>query len=181
MAFLPDTHRTSPTDYKEIALKYANHTTVPASKSRAEIERLVLGYAGRDASFSYGQGMGKAMIFFVANGRRVKFVLPLPTYEEGKVASKRKRQRSEATKPQIEAWMDTEERRRWRSLLLAIKAKLETVQTGIFTFEEEFLSHIITGDDDKTIFEKLVSTEAGHKILPALDVKQITDGSRKHG
>lgn len=34
-------------------------------------------------------------------------------------------------------------RRRWRALALGIKGKLETVATGIQTFEEEFLANIV--------------------------------------
>jgi hypothetical protein len=34
-------------------------------------------------------------------------------------------------------------RQRWRALALAIKAKLEAVQSGITTFEEEFMAHVV--------------------------------------
>jgi len=46
-------------------------------------------------------------------------------------------------------------RQRWRALALAIKAKLEAVESGITGFEEEFLSHIIMADG-KTIGEHIV-------------------------
>ena len=36
-----------------------------------------------------------------------------------------------------------EVRRRWRALLLVIKAKLESVESGIETFEEAFASQIV--------------------------------------
>lgn len=41
-------------------------------------------------------------------------------------------------------------RQKWRCLALAIKAKLEAVESGIATFEEEFMSHIIL-PDGKTV------------------------------
>lgn len=147
--------------------KFANETTVSASRSRAEIEQLVFKYAGRDTNFSYGQIAGQAAIMFVAYGRRVKFTIPLPTEEEGKVAARRKGSSLEPTKERIEAWRDKEERRRWRALLLIIKAKLESVESKASTFDEEFLSRIIPDGGDKTIYERITST-AGElrKLLP---------------
>jgi hypothetical protein len=35
------------------------------------------------------------------------------------------------------------EEERWRALLLIVKAKLEAVDSGIVTFEQEFLPHIV--------------------------------------
>jgi hypothetical protein len=37
-------------------------------------------------------------------------------------------------------------RQRWRALALAIKAKLEAVESGIATFEEEFMAYIVLPD-----------------------------------
>ena len=34
-------------------------------------------------------------------------------------------------------------RQRWRALALVIKAKLESVETGVATFEEEFMANIV--------------------------------------
>ena len=34
-------------------------------------------------------------------------------------------------------------RQRWRALALVIKAKLEAVEAGIVTFEEEFAMHMV--------------------------------------
>lgn len=47
--------------------------------------------------------------------------------------------------------MDQEKRRKWRALSLAIKAKLESVRSGIATFEEEFLPHIVMPDGRRVI------------------------------
>ena len=35
------------------------------------------------------------------------------------------------------------ERQRWRALLLVIKAKLEAIESGISSFDEEFMSNIV--------------------------------------
>jgi hypothetical protein len=148
---------------------YAEHTTVPAENSRAEIERVICRYAGRDAEFSFGKMAGQAAILFVAHGRRVKFVVKLPTGAEAEIGAKRKNAAagSMVTESQKEAWIEQETRRRWRSLLLVIKAKLEFVASDITKFEEEFLAHIVV-EDGETIYEKIRVME-GKKLLPALE------------
>lgn len=101
---------------------YASDTIVPVSRSQEEIRKTLVRYGA--TGFMFGQGNGNAMMMFEAKSRRVKFVLPLPKNPE----SKRDQQL---------------ERTRWRCLLLAIKAKLECVASGITTFEQEFLAHIV--------------------------------------
>lgn len=85
-----------------------------------EIEGLLSRY-GADSFVSGWKGT-VAVLVFQAHGRRVKFDLDL----------------GEAN--------DSEKRRLWRCLLLAIKAKLEVVASGIATFEEEFMAHILLPD-----------------------------------
>lgn len=106
--------------------KYAENTKVPADQSRSEIEKTLARF-GAD-QFGYGTKEGSAVIVFRAHGRHVRFMLPLPTPKD--------RFNS------IEA-REKEVRRRWRSMAMCIKAKLESVATNIETFEESFLSNIV--------------------------------------
>jgi hypothetical protein len=46
-------------------------------------------------------------------------------------------------------------RQKWRALLLVIKAKLEAIDSGISTFEEEFMAHIVL-PNNLTIAENLL-------------------------
>jgi hypothetical protein len=46
---------------------------------------------------------------------------------------------------------ECEERRRWRCLLLNVKAKFEAVENQIVTFEEEFLAHIVVPGTGETV------------------------------
>jgi hypothetical protein len=108
---------------------------------------------------------------FVARGRRVKFLVPLPTMEEAEAGARRKNAASGSVVPdsQKEKWIEQESRRRWRSLLLSIKAKLEAVETGIASFDEEFLSRIVASDG-MTIYEKIQMLAAeGKRLLPVLE------------
>lgn len=74
----------------------------------------------------------------------------------------------ERTRAAIEKLVQTpEHRRRWRALLLGIKAKLEYVQSGIATFDEEFLAHIVI--DDRTVFDRIREAAGGGRpLLPPI-------------
>lgn len=122
--------------------RYAEGTEVAPEKSRAEIEGVVRRY-GAD-SFVSGFDGTQAMVMFRAHNRYVRFVLamPHPDDAEFKLDARKNLRTPEQRKKAAEA----EERRRWRALLLAIKAKLEVVESGIATFDEEFLAHVVLPD-----------------------------------
>lgn len=147
---------------------FAEGTEVPVAKTRGEIEGLVQKYGA--TQFSSGWTDKKAMIAFVCQGRLVRFTVDTPDDPWA---------RAQLIKLKNTGWWDkdripedrvkkaiaAEDRRRWRCLLLAIKAKLEIVEGGISTFEAEFLAHIVTADD-MTVYERLKALEAsGQKVL----------------
>ena len=97
-------------------------------------------------SFMFASDRTRAMIGFEADGRRVKFVLPLPDQNDRRFTHglrKGAKEEHERSDTQKAAAYEQEIRRRWRALALAIKAKLECVESGITTFEQEFLAHIV--------------------------------------
>ena len=105
---------------------------VPVERTQGEIRKTLEKYGA--TGFMFGQGNGHAMVIFEMKSRRVKFILPLPK------ANDKKGQQLE--------------RARWRCLLLAIKAKLECVTSGISTFENEFMAMIVM-PDGKTVSETI--------------------------
>lgn len=120
-------------------MKYAETTTVPSDRSRAEIERLLARYGA--SRFMYGWDLESAVIAFEMNSRRIQFRLPLPDKnadEFTQTPTGRKRAESQANEAYEQAV-----RQRWRALALVIKAKLEAVDAGITEFEDEFLAHIV--------------------------------------
>jgi hypothetical protein len=119
-------------------MAYAENTTVSVERSKAEIEQTVYRF-GADGYVS-GWQQNKAMIEFFARGRRVRFILELPI--EAKDFAKAAGGRSR-TAIQARSAMEQEQRRRWRSLALVVKAKLEAVESGIVEFEREFLAQIV--------------------------------------
>lgn len=122
--------------------RYAKNTSVSVEKSKAEIERLLQRY-GAD-QFISGWDQQQAYIMFRMADRQVKFVLPLPDKNDPEFTQTptgKKRTESNAW----EAW-EQGCRQRWRALALVVKAKLEAVETGITTFQDEFLAHILLPD-----------------------------------
>jgi hypothetical protein len=138
--------------------RYAEGTEVPVDRSKAEIERVLQKYGADE--FVYGIKAGRALIAFVAHGKQIRFVLPLPDPKDfQKTATGRVRKGGAVNEA-----FESELRRRWRALALVLKAKLEAVQTGIVTFEEEFLPYIVL-PGGQTI---------GEKIIPGLDAVYAT-------
>jgi len=111
--------------------QYARETSVPAERSRQEIEATLVKYGA--TGFAYGWQESGAIVAFEFKGRRMKFALPMPALGE----AERHPRESAADAQQREV------RRRWRSLALSIKAKLVTVTDGISTVETEFMGHIV--------------------------------------
>lgn len=150
-------------------MRYARRTDVSADRSRTEIERLLSNY-GADA-FAYGTDASRAMVQFRLRNRLVKFVVPLPTEDECG-SSPAGRTRSTA---QILVAVEQETRQRWRALVLAIKAKLEAVESGIATFDQEFLPYLVLPDGRTVAEATLPALEAAYEtgkmpraLLPGL-------------
>lgn len=122
-----------------MARRFAEGTSVPVDRTRSEIERLVR--TNGATSFMFGEADGRTMIVFDMKARRLRFVMPMPQ-------STPKLRMSES---QIAA----ETRRRWRALLLVLKAKLEAVASGIVAFDEEFLAHIVVAGSE-TVGDRIV-------------------------
>lgn len=125
-------------------MKYANQTTVSVARSRAEIEEIITRYHADQFGTALDNEGCRAMVQFRLNKIVIRFELPLPNRNEDTFKFYRRggykylRSDTEAERHWEQAC-----RQRWRALALSIKAKLEAVECGITTFEEEFLSHIV--------------------------------------
>lgn len=100
---------------------FAQGTAVAESTSRIEIETLLRKHGA--TSIASGWDGTRATVLFEAHSRRVRFNLDLQAPSTGKAIA--------------------ENRRRWRCLLLILKAKLEAVAGELVTFEEEFLAQTV--------------------------------------
>lgn len=147
-------------------MAYAKSTSVPEERTKAEIERLVV-KAGA-SRFATSWEMDAATILFDMKSRRVRFTVPLPKpadFEKNAAGARRGLSAARAAYEQ-------ERKRLMRSLLLAIKAKLESVESGIETFEDAFLAHIVVpGRHGMTIGEwagEQIESVYNGKPLPPL-------------
>jgi hypothetical protein len=148
-------------------MKFAKDTEVSTAKSRAEIEATVMRY--KASEFMSGWKADQAQIGFKMQNRTLKFVLPLPYRQDFRFTDYRRQRRSDAA---MEEAYEQACRQKWRALLLVIKAKLEAVEGGIATFDEEFLSHIVM-PNGLTIGEQLAGEVpqliSGGLLLPTAE------------
>ena len=134
-------------------MSYATNTQVSSDRSRSEIERTLRRYGA--SRFSYGwEDNGEthlAAVGFVADNRTVRFVVPMPSREDFRF-TETGRSRSPGV---VDKEWEQGCRRVWRVLALVIKAKLEAVESGVVTFDEEFFAHFVL-PDGVTIADRLL-------------------------
>ena len=120
-------------------MRYAKQTSVSCDKSKAEIEKILMRYGA--SQFVYGTKDGQAVVGFFANDRFIRFNLPLPSLDDYTKTAHGRRRRG-GTEAVMKAF-EQGSRQRWRALALLIKAKLESVESQITVFEDEFMAHIV--------------------------------------
>lgn len=151
-------------------MAYATETSVPISQSKAEIERL-LEKNGAD-QFMSAYDENRAMIQFRIQGRHIRFTLLMPREADFRMTPTRYHMRSPSARK--EAW-EKAKRARWRALLLCVKAKLATIESGIASFEEEFLAYTVLPDNSTVAEFMLPQVEQAYlsgdapKMLPFLE------------
>lgn len=133
---------------------YAAGTKVDVSASRAELEKVLRRFGADAFGYMSDDAAGMQTVIFRLAGRQVRIDVPLPPPDFGRYTPSMK----ERTELQWEEALKQEVRRRWRSLLLVVKAKLTAVADGITTLEREFLADMVT-DDGRTV---------GERVLPML-------------
>lgn len=150
--------------------RYAETTQVSPEKSQMEISAILRKYGAN--AFQFGWKGNRAAIAFEAQNRQIRILLEMPDPDDPqfRVTPTRKVRTAESR----QAAYEQEVRRRWRALVLAVKAKLEAVETGISTFEQEWLAHILL-PDGRTVGESILGqidlayrTGQVPALLPAL-------------
>jgi hypothetical protein len=110
---------------------YAENTKVPVAQTRSEIEQLLERHKAKQYGTAVDYDLLQARVQFRLHDRIVRFIIKLP--DSKKLGSGVKLERAE--------------RQRWRALLLVIKAKLESVENSIETFEQAFLANVVMPND----------------------------------
>jgi len=135
---------------------YAEGTSVAESKSKIEIDEMLRKW--KATSCAIGEDIGAGIVMFVVATWHVRFRCPMPDDALAKIHAKKSRGNYYLSEADKSAWIEQERRRRWRALLLTIKAKLVSVENGIEKFEEAFLAHIVIAG----------GMTVGQKALPEL-------------
>jgi hypothetical protein len=136
---------------------YARRTRVPVDRTRQEIEKLIT-RAGA-VEFGYAMRAGGAIITFRMHDRFVRFDMAFPD-RKGSIDKH-----------------EQEIRRRWRALLLVLKAKFEATATGITTFETEFLAHIVLPGGRTVAQDVVPQIAAAYKSKSMSGPLMLTAGS----
>lgn len=126
-------------------MAYAVDTRVPVERSQGEIRKILERYGA--SGFAFAETLNCAIVMFEMAGRRIKFMIPMPLRPDLKV--------SQAERGRY----DQRCRSKWRCLVLAIKAKLECVESGITTLEQEFMAHIVLPN----------GSTVGDMVIPQID------------
>lgn len=127
-------------------MAFAENTTVPIEKSIAEITTMVR-KAGAE-SIGQFQEPDKLVIFFALADRRIKFTIPLATKYDGALVARN----GKIIDPK--AKIEQANRQKARALRLVVQAKLESVESGVETFEQAFLANIVL-DGGQTVYERV--------------------------
>lgn len=127
-------------------MAFAERTDVPLEQSIAEIMVMV----SRAGAQSLGQMRepGRFVVAFSLADRHMRFSVPLITEYGGPAKHGNNRPVDKA------AWLEQRNRQKGRALALVIKAKLESVESGVETFEEAFLANVVMSDG-YTVFERI--------------------------
>lgn len=156
-----------------MAGRYAASTEVSSDKSRTEIERTLRRYGA--TAFTYGWEDTTAQVMFKLDGRQIRFRLPLPDPQSQEFTlTPTGRDRSAGA---AEEAYEQAVRQRWRALALVIKAKLEAVEAGISTVEDEFMAAVML-PDGRTVGDWLgpqLGAVYAKQAMPAL-LPGSTDG-----
>lgn len=146
---------------------YAAETSVSPEKSRSEIERTLERYGASD--FGYMVTTSHAQVAFKVGEHTVRMRLGLPDVAEFRTTTTG-RARSVAD---ARAAREKAVRQRWRALTLAVKAKLEVIESGLATFEEEWFAYLVLPDGG-TVYEQAAeqyrASIATGRTVPLLEV-----------
>lgn len=130
-------------------MSYAETTSVPFERSISEMVALIK----RAGAGQIGQMDDDAFyaIQFTIGDRMIRFRLPMPALSEMPTVNGRNQR---LTNEQQRAKLEQAKRARARALLLVIKAKLESVESGIETIEQAFLANVVMADG-ATVYDRI--------------------------
>lgn len=135
--------------------KYAKNTTVPVARSKTQVQELLVNY-GID-EFFFGTGPRGEGVGFKYEGRVYKHNVPMPNKDDYNYETQYKQAI----------------RQRWRIFYMSLKMKLEEIQDGGISFEDQFLA-MMTLPDGSTVSDFMKLPENIAKLNKAEMPKLLT-------
>lgn len=135
-------------------MKAYQSTNTQVAKSQEDIRRILVKYGADGVQFSEDW---KEMVLHIrflytigATQYRVIFKVPIPRAETTTATGRKK------TQNQRDILQRQYERGIWRAIFWAIKSRMESIEFGIETFQEAFLSHFEIPGSNQQIGEFLI-------------------------
>jgi hypothetical protein len=132
-------------------MAYAENTSVSPARTREELEKFLV----RKGATGYAAGweVDRNVVSFIWRDRHVRVEVPLLDRTDPKITHSEGGRRRTA-RQQEEAY-DKMIRSRWRAVFLIIKAKVETIELGASTLDQEFgMSYVLP--DGTTVAENVL-------------------------
>lgn len=151
---------------------YAASTTVTPERSRAELEGILRRYGA--TAFGYATTPLMAGVQFEAHGRRVRLTIPLPNRTDKRFTQDPRYSYKARTPAAAQNAYEQACRQIWRALVLVVKAKLEAVDAGVASFEDEFLAYVLlpngatVGDEVRAHIEHAYATGNMPALMPGV-------------
>jgi len=144
--------------------RYARGTDVPIDRSEVEIKRTLSRYGADDIVSGQSSRRGIAFVQFHYRDLPIEARIPIPSRDDPEFTETPTGKERSASSAMNE-W-EKACRQRWRILLLLIKAKLEAIESGVASPEEELLGWILLPDGETV----------GRKFLP--HVRSAVEGGK---
>lgn len=145
---------------------FAQGTAVSVEKTYSEIRVLLKKYEA--TNFALIEQEAHFGIVFEKSNRRVRFVVPLPSKDEAHVTKGNQYRTYQGGYSAAKHEQLIKER--WRAAYLVIKAKLESVDSGIESFDEAFMGQLVLPSGQtmsEWVSPQLDASVAGG-VMPAL-------------
>ena len=143
-----------------------NYTsTVPASRSVANIERRLVAFGATNIIKSYDQAKTLSEICFVVHvqGKDIPFKLPAKVDAVYKILMRKVRRQRPGTEERLR---EQAERSAWKILNDSVDIDLSMIEIGNAEFMEKFMAYaVINMDTRETLYDRMKDT--GFKMLEA--------------
>lgn len=134
------------------ASKYAENTTVSVDRSQEEAKRLLRKYGADQIQVT--EDSDRTVLMFRLSGWVIRFMVTAP--DPGEECVSQTRTGGYRPMDQRAGARQREYQRRFRTLILRLKAKLEAVANDDILVEEEMLGNLVVNPQGQTVGELLI-------------------------